>query len=49
MSEFMESTWREKLGHYIVLGVELVLIIQSNPDFSTTFEKSKLFQIIGRI
>lgn len=42
----MESTRREKIGHYIVLGVELVLIIQWNPDFSTTFGKSKLVQII---
>ena len=42
----MESTWREKIGHYIVLGAEVVLIIQWNPDFSTTFGKSKLVQII---
>ena len=42
----MGSTWREKIGHYIVLGAELVLIIQWNPDFSTTFGKSKLVQII---
>ena len=46
MTEFMESTWREKIGHYIVLGAEVVLIIQWNPDFSTTFGKSKLVQII---
>ena len=43
----MESTRREKIGHCIVLGVELVLIIQWNPDFSTTFGKSKLVQIIS--
>lgn len=42
----MESTRREKIGRCIVLGVELVLIIQWNPDFSTTFGKSKLVQII---
>ena len=43
----MESTRREKIGRCIVLGVELVLIIQWNPDFSTTFGKSKLVQIIS--
>ena len=47
MTAFMESTRREKIGHCIVLGVELVLIIQWNPDFSTTFGKSKLLQIIS--
>lgn len=34
----MESTRREKIGHCIVLGVEIVLIIQWNPDFSTTLQ-----------
>ena len=43
----MESPRREKIGHCIVLGVELVLIIQWNSDFSTTFGKSKLLQIIS--
>ena len=43
----MESTQREKIGHCIVLGVEIVLIIQWNPNFSTTFGKSKLVQIIS--
>ena len=38
--------WREKNWPLHCTWVELVLIIQWNPDFSTTFGKSKLVQII---